>query len=140
MRSISEIITAVASGNLSYRITLDSRGEILELKHTINEMLEGLNSFTSQITRVVREVNVEGKLGGQAAVKGMVGTWKDVTEDINTLVAYHTGLVRETSKVTATNGDLSKRISLQGNGEHVEFMTNINSMLDQFSLNCTKPG
>ena len=135
VRAIAEVTVAVASGDLSKKITLDVKGEILELKNTINTMVDQLNSFASEVTRVAREVGTEGKLGGQAVVKGVAGTWKDLTDNVNTMAANLTGQVRAIAQVTTAvaSGDLSKKISLDVKGEILELKNTINTMVDQLS-------
>ena len=135
VRAIAKVTTAVASGDLSKKITLDVKGEILELKNTINTMVDQLNSFASEVTRVAREVGTEGKLGGQAIVKGVAGTWKDLTDNVNTMAANLTGQVRAIAEVTTAvaSGDLSKKITLDVKGEILELKNTINTMVDQLS-------
>src|ERR1051325_7511918 len=110
--NIAEVTTAVARGDLSRKITVDVRGEILELKNTINTMVDQINSFAAEVTRVAREVGTEGKLGGQANVKGVSGTWKDLTDSVNYMASNLTNQVRNIAQVTTAvaNGDLSKKI------------------------------
>src|SRR6202044_1486659 len=114
VRNIAEVTTAVATGDLSKKITVDARGEILELKGTINTMVDQLNAFASEVTRVAREVGSEGKLGGQAAVAGVGGTWKDLTDSVNTMAGNLTNQVRNIADVTTAvaKGDLSKKITV----------------------------
>jgi HAMP domain-containing protein len=114
VRNIAEVTTAVANGDLSKKITVDVKGEILELKNTINTMVDQLNSFASEVTRVAREVGTEGKLGGQADVRGVAGTWKDLTDNVNSMASNLTGQVRNIAEVTTAvaNGDLSKKITV----------------------------
>jgi HAMP domain-containing protein len=135
VRAIAEVTTAVASGDLSKKITLDVRGEILELKNTINTMVDQLNSFASEVTRVALEVGTEGKLGGQAQVKGVAGTWKDLTDNVNTMAANLTSQVRAIAEVTTAvaSGDLSKKIALDVRGEILELKNTINTMVDQLN-------
>jgi VCBS repeat-containing protein len=135
VRAIAKVTTAVASGDLSKKITLDVKGEILELKDTINTMVDQLNSFASEVTRVAREVGTEGKLGGQAQVKGVAGTWKDLTDNVNTMAANLTGQVRAIAEVTTAvaSGDLSKKITLDVKGEILELKNTINTMVDQLN-------
>jgi len=135
VRAIAEVTTAVASGDLSKKITLDVRGEILELKNTINTMVDQLNSFASEVTRVALEVGTEGKLGGQAQVKGVAGTWKDLTDNVNTMAANLTSQVRAIAEVTTAvaGGDLSKKIALDVRGEILELKNTINTMVDQLN-------
>src|SRR5207247_1976321 len=119
VRNIAQVTTAVANGDLSKQITVDARGEILELKETINTMVDQLRSFASEVTRVAKEVGSEGKLGGQADVKGVAGTWKDLTDSVNSMAANLTGQVRNIAEVTTAvaNGDLSKKITAEAEGE-----------------------
>ena len=135
VRNIAEVTTAVANGDLSKKITVDVRGEILELKNTINTMVDQLNSFASEVTRVAREVGTEGKLGGQAQVKGVAGTWKDLTDNVNLMAANLTGQVRNIAEVTTAvaNGDLSKKITVDVKGEILELKNTINTMVDQLN-------
>jgi len=135
-RAIAEVATAVASGDLSKKITLDTRGEVLELKNTINTMVDQLHSFSSEVIRVAHEAGVGGKLGGQACVKGNAGTWKDLTDNVNLLAASHTAQLRSIAKVTTAvaNGDLSKKITLDARGEVLELKDTINTMVEQLNL------
>jgi HAMP domain-containing protein len=135
VRNIAEVTTAVANGDLSKKITVDVRGEILELKDTINTMVDQLSSFASEVTRVAREVGTEGRLGGQAHVKGVAGTWKDLTDNVNMMAANLTGQVRNIAEVTTAvaNGDLSKKITVDVRGEILELKNTINTMVDQLS-------
>ena len=135
VRNIAEVTTAVANGDLSKKITVDVKGEILELKSTINIMVDQLNSFASEVTRVAREVGTEGKLGGQAQVKGVAGTWKDLTDNVNSMAANLTGQVRNIAEVTTAvaNGDLSKKITVDVKGEILELKSTINIMVDQLN-------
>ena len=112
VRNIAEVTTAVANGDLSKKITVDVRGEILELKDTINTMVDQLNAFASEVTRIAREVGSEGRLGGQAQVRGVAGTWKDLTDSVNRMASNLTSQVRNIAKVTTAvaNGDLSKKL------------------------------
>src|SRR5712672_3475379 len=114
VRNVAEVTTAVARGDLSKKITVDVRGEILELKNTINIMVDQLNSFASEVTRVAREVGTEGRLGGQADVKGVGGTWKDLTDSVNFMAGNLTNQVRNIAGVTTAvaNGDLSEKITV----------------------------
>src|SRR5438045_9664187 len=116
---MSEVTTAVANGDLSKKITVDVRGEILQLKDTINTMVDQLRSFASEVTRVAREVGSEGKLGGQADVRGVEGTWKDLTDSVNSMAGNLTAQVRNIANVTTAvaRGDLSKKITVDGKGE-----------------------
>jgi len=133
VRNIADVTTAVATGDLSRKITVDVRGEILELKNTINTMVDQLNGFASEVTRVAREVGTEGKLGGQAQVKGVAGTWKDLTDSVNFMAANLTNQVRNIAAVTTAvaNGDLSKKITVDVRGEILELKNTINTMVDQ---------
>jgi HAMP domain-containing protein/signal transduction histidine kinase/CheY-like chemotaxis protein len=133
VRNIADVTKAVANGDLSKKITVDVRGEILELKNTINTMVDQLSSFASEVTRVAREVGTEGKLGGQADVKGVAGTWKDLTDSVNFMAGNLTGQVRNIADVTKSvaNGDLSKKITVDVKGEILELKDTINTMVDQ---------
>ena len=133
VRNIAEVTTAVANGDLSKKITVPVRGEILELKNTINTMVDQLGSFASEVTRVAREVGTEGKLGGQADVKGVAGTWKDLTDNVNFMASNLTNQVRNIADVTTAvaNGDLSKKITVDVRGEILELKNTINTMVDQ---------
>jgi HAMP domain-containing protein/signal transduction histidine kinase/DNA-binding response OmpR family regulator len=135
VRNIAEVTTAVAKGDLSKKITVDVKGEILELKNTINTMVDQLNSFASEVTRVAREVGTEGKLGGQANVRGVAGTWKDLTENVNFMAGNLTGQVRNIAEVTTAvaKGDLSKKITVDVKGEILELKTTVNTMVDQLN-------
>src|SRR5438067_1858819 len=136
VRNIAEVTTAVARGDLSKKITVDVRGEILELKNTINTMVDQLNSFASDVTRVAREVGTEGKLGGQAQVKGVAGTWKDLTDNVNLMAANLTGQVRGIARlVTAVaNGDLKQKLLVEAKGEIAALTDTINSMTDTLAI------
>ncbi|HEX7705227.1 MAG TPA: HAMP domain-containing protein, partial [Thermoanaerobaculia bacterium] len=133
VRNIAEVTTAVANGDLSKKITVEVRGEILELKNTINTMVDQLRSFASEVTRVAREVGSEGKLGGQADVQGVSGTWRDLTDSVNYMAANLTNQVRNIAQVTTAvaNGDLSKQITVEARGEILELKDTINTMVDQ---------
>ncbi|MEW6055691.1 MAG: HAMP domain-containing protein [Bdellovibrionota bacterium] len=133
VRNIAKVTTAVANGDLSQKITVDAKGEILELKDTINTMVDNLRSFASEVTRVAKEVGTEGKLGGQADVKGVSGTWKDLTDNVNQLAGNLTSQVRNIAKVTTAvaNGDLSQKITVDARGEIQELKSTINTMVDQ---------
>jgi HAMP domain-containing protein/signal transduction histidine kinase/DNA-binding response OmpR family regulator len=135
VRNIAEVTTAVATGDLSKKITVDVKGEILELKNTINTMVDQLRSFAAEVTRVAREVGTEGKLGGQADVKGVAGTWKDLTDSVNFMASNLTAQVRNIAAVTTAvaNGDLSKKITVDVRGEIAELKDTINTMVDQLS-------
>src|SRR3954470_6624625 len=131
VRNIADVTTAVAKGDLSKKITVDVEGEILELKNTINNLVDQLNSFSSEVTRVAREVGTDGKLGGQAEVKGVAGTWKDLTDSVNQMASNLTGQVRNIAEVTTAvaNGDLSKKITVDVKGEILELKRTINTMV-----------
>jgi len=133
VRNIAKVTTAVAKGDLSQKITVDAEGEILALKNTINTMVDTLNSFAAEVTRVAKEVGTEGRLGGQADVKGVSGTWKDLTDNVNGLAGNLTNQVRNIAKVTTAvaNGDLSQKIIVDAKGEIAELKNTINTMVDQ---------
>ncbi len=135
VRNIAQVATAVAKGDLSQKIGVDARGEILELKSTLNTMVDQLSSFADEVTRVAREVGTEGLLGGQADVKGVSGTWKDLTESVNVMAANLTGQVRSIAEVTTAvaKGDLSQKIRVDARGEILELKETINTMVDQLS-------
>ena len=135
VRNIALVTTAVANGDLSRKITVDVKGEILELKDTINTMVDQLSSFAAEVTRVAREVGTEGKLGGQAEVKGVSGTWKDLTDSVNYMASNLTSQVRNIALVTTAvaNGDLSQKITVDVKGEILELKNTINTMVDQLS-------
>src|SRR5213596_3300409 len=135
VRNIAEVTIAVANGDLSKKITVDVRGEILQLKETINTMVEQLRSFASEVTRVAREVGTEGRLGVQAVVPGVAGTWKDLTDSVNAMGANLTGQVRNIAEVTTAvaRGDLSRKISVDVKGEILELKNTINTMVDQLN-------
>ena len=135
VRNIADVTTAVARGDLSRKITVDVKGEILELKNTINTMVDQLRSFASEVTRVAREVGTEGKLGGQADVKGVAGTWKDLTDSVNSMAGNLTGQVRNIAQVTkaVAMGDLSRKITVDVKGEILELKNTINTMVDQLN-------
>jgi HAMP domain-containing protein/signal transduction histidine kinase/CheY-like chemotaxis protein len=135
VRNIAKVTTAVANGDLSQKITVDAKGEIFELKNTINVMVDQLNSFAAEVTRVAKEVGSEGKLGGQADVKGVSGTWKDLTDNVNVLAGNLTSQVRNIAKVTTAvaNGDLSQKITVDARGEILELKNTINTMVDQLN-------
>jgi HAMP domain-containing protein/signal transduction histidine kinase/DNA-binding response OmpR family regulator len=135
VRNIADVTTAVATGDLSKKITVDVKGEILELKNTINTMVDQLSSFAAEVTRVAREVGTEGKLGGQAQVKGVSGTWKDLTDNVNFMAGNLTSQVRNIADVTkaVANGDLSKKITVDVKGEILELKDTVNTMVDQLS-------
>ncbi|MBL0727776.1 HAMP domain-containing protein [Piscinibacter sp. HJYY11] len=133
VRNIAEVTTAVAAGDLSKKITVDVKGEISELKNTINTMVDQLSSFAAEVTRVAREVGTEGKLGGQADVQGVAGTWKDLTESVNFMAGNLTSQVRNIADVTkaVAAGDLSKKITVDVKGEILELKNTVNTMVDQ---------
>ena len=135
VRNIAEVTTAVARGDLSRKITVDVKGEILELKNTINNLVDQLNSFSSEVTRVAREVGSEGKLGGQATVKGIGGVWKDLTDSVNQMAGNLTAQVRNIAEVTTAvaRGDLSRKITVDVKGEILELKNTINTMVDQLN-------
>jgi HAMP domain-containing protein/CheY-like chemotaxis protein len=135
VRNIALVTTAVANGDLSQKITVNAKGEILELKDTVNVMVDQLSSFADEVTRVAREVGTEGKLGGQAEVKGVSGTWKDLTDNVNGLAGNLTNQVRNIANVTTAvaNGDLSQKITVNAEGEILELKNTINTMVDQLN-------
>jgi CheY-like chemotaxis protein/HAMP domain-containing protein/putative methionine-R-sulfoxide reductase with GAF domain len=135
VRNIAEVATAIASGDLSKKITVDVRGEILLLKETVNTMVEQLRSFAAEVTRVAREVGTDGRLGGQAVVPGVAGTWKDLTDNVNLLAANLTTQVRNIAEVTTAvaRGDLSRKITVDVKGEILELKNTINTMVDQLN-------
>ena len=135
VRNISDVATAIASGDLSRKITVDVRGEILQLKEAINTMVDQLRSFASEVTRVAREVGTEGKLGGQAVVPGVAGTWKDLTDNVNSMASNLTGQVRNIAEVATAiaRGDLSRKITVDVRGEILQLKETINTMVDQLN-------
>src|SRR5712691_11736294 len=135
LRSFASEVTRVARGDLSRKITVDVKGEILELKNTINTMVDQLNAFAAEVTRVAREVGTEGKLGGQAQVPGVAGTWKDLTDNVNFMAGNLTGQVRNIAEVVTAvaKGDLSKKITVDVQGEILELKDTINTMVDQLN-------
>ena len=135
VRNIAEVTTAVARGDLSRKITVDVKGEILELKNTINTMVDQLNAFASEVTRVAREVGTDGKLGGQAVVPGVAGTWKDLTDNVNSMAGNLTAQVRNIAEVATAiaGGDLSKKITVNVSGEILQLKETINTMVDQLN-------
>src|SRR5437762_766590 len=135
VRNISEVTIAVASGDLSRKITVDVRGEILQLKEAINTMVDQLRGFASEVTRVAREVGTEAKLGGQAIVPGVAGTWKDLTDSVNAMATNLTVQVRNIAEVTTAvaRGDLSRKIAVDVKGEILELKDTINTMVDQLN-------
>jgi HAMP domain-containing protein/CheY-like chemotaxis protein/GAF domain-containing protein len=135
VRNIAEVSTAMANGDLSKKITVDVKGEILQLKETINTTVDQLNAFASEVTRVAREVGTEGKLGGQALVRGVAGTWKDLTDSVNSMASNLTGQVRNIAEVATAvaEGDLSKKITVNVSGEILQLKETINTMVDQLN-------
>jgi HAMP domain-containing protein/CheY-like chemotaxis protein/GAF domain-containing protein len=135
VRNIAEVTTAVARGDLSRKITVQAKGEVAELADTINTMVDQLNAFSSEVTRVAREVGTEGRLGGQARVEGVSGVWRDLTENVNTLADNLTGQVRNIADVTTAvaNGDLTRKITVDARGEILQLKSTINTMVDQLS-------
>src|SRR5205809_475017 len=133
VRNIAEVTTAVANGDLSKKITAEALGEILELKETINTMVDQLRSFASEVTRVAREVGTEGMLGGQAEVRGVAGTWKDLTDSVNSMASNLTDQVRNIAQVTTAvaNGDRTNKVKGDVRGEILELKNTINTMVDQ---------
>src|SRR5205814_672836 len=136
VRNIAEVTTAVANGDLSKKITVSVKGEILELKNTINTMVDQLRSFASEVTRVAREVGTEGKLGGQARVEGVEGTWKDLTASVNFMAGNLTAQVRGIAMVVTAvaNGDLTRKLQVEARGEIAELSETINSMIDTLAI------
>ncbi|MGE3489240.1 MAG: HAMP domain-containing protein [Vicinamibacterales bacterium] len=135
LRDVSKVATAIATGDLNQKITVDAQGEILQIKNVINTMTDQLNAFASEVTRVAREVGTEGKLGGQADVRGVAGTWRDLTDSVNSMAGNLTGQVRNIADVTTAvaRGDLSKKITVAVRGEILELKNTINTMVDQLS-------
>src|SRR5207302_1014875 len=135
MRNIAEVTTAVAKGDLSKKITVDVRGEILELKSTINTMVDQLNGFASEVSRVAREAGTEGKLGGQARVRGGADTWRDLSDRVTVTARRPSDLMRNIAEVTTAvaKGDLSKKITVDVRGEILELKSTINTMVDQLN-------
>src|SRR5204862_4146833 len=135
VRNIADVATAIANGDLSRTITVDVQGEILELKDTINTMVDQLNGFASEVSRGAREVGTEGKLGGQAVVPGVAGTWKDLTDNVNFMASNLTGQVRNIADVATAiaTGDLSRKITVDVKGEILELKNTINTMVDQLN-------
>src|SRR5256714_1476206 len=133
VRNIAQVTTAVANGDLTQQITVDAQGEILELKNTINTMVDQLSSFADEVTRVAREVGTEGKLGGQATVKGVSGTWRDLTENVNFMASNLTDQVRSIAEVSTAvaEGDLSQKITVEAKGEVAQLADTINTMVDR---------
>ncbi|MDT7573161.1 MAG: hypothetical protein QOE05_3335, partial [Actinomycetota bacterium] len=135
VRNIAQVTTAVAQGDLSQKITVDAQGEILELKSTVNTMVDQLSSFADEVTRVAREVGTEGRLGGQAQVKGVSGTWRDLTDSVNSMASNLTGQVRNIAQVATAvaRGDLSQKITVDAKGEVAALAETLNTMVDQLS-------
>ncbi|MEU4220133.1 HAMP domain-containing protein [Actinoplanes sp. NPDC026623] len=135
VRNIASVTTAVAKGDLGQKITVDARGEILELKSTVNTMVDQLSSFADEVTRVAREVGTEGKLGGQAQVRGVAGTWRDLTDNVNSMASNLTAQVRNIAQVSTAvaRGDLSQKITVDAQGEILELKSTVNTMVDQLS-------
>src|SRR5205085_1828215 len=133
VRNIADVTKAVAAGDLSKKVAVDVKGEILELKNTVNTMVDQLRSFAAEVTRVTREVGSEGKLGRQAGVPGVDGTWKDLTDNVNFMAGNLTAQVRNIADVTkaVANGDLSKKITVDVKGEILELKNTVNTMVDQ---------
>src|SRR5690242_7621965 len=132
LRDVSKVATAIANGDLTQKITVDVKGEILQIKEVINKMVDQLNSFAAEVTRVAKEVGTEGKLGGQAEVKGVSGTWKDLTDNVNVMASNLTKQVRGIVKVVTAvaNGDLSQKFVLEAKGEVAALAETINNMTD----------
>src|SRR2546425_1176263 len=135
VRNIAEVATAIARGDLSKKITVDVRGEILEFKDTVNTMVDQLNGFASEVTRVAREVGTDGKLGGQAQVPGVGGTWKDLTDNVNSMASNLTAQVRNIAEVATAvaGGDLSRKITVDVRGEILQLKDTLNTMVDQLN-------
>src|SRR5204863_449022 len=135
VRNIADVTTAVANGDLSRKITAEAKGEILALKNTINTMVDQLNAFAGEVSRVAREVGTDGKLGGQAQVRGVAGVWKDLTDNVNSMAANLTGQVRNIADVTiaVAKGDLSKKITAEAKGEILELKNTFNTLVDQLN-------
>src|SRR5204863_3183296 len=133
VRNIADVTTAVANGDLSSKITVEVKGEILALKNTINTMVDQLNAFAGEVSRVAREVGTDGKLGGQAAVPGVAGTWKDLTDNVNSMASNLTGQVRNIADVATAiaRGDLSRKITVEVKGEILQLKETINTMVEQ---------
>src|SRR5271168_3047932 len=135
LRDVSKVATAIADGDLTQKITVDVKGEILQIKNTINVMVDQLGSFAAEVTRVAKEVGTEGKLGGQADVKGVSGTWKDLTDNVNAMTSNLTVQLRDMSKVATAiaNGDLTQKMSVDVKGEILQIKDVINKMVDQLN-------
>src|SRR5690606_21293193 len=136
VRNIAEVATSVAKGDLSRKIAVDAQGEIAQLKDTLNTMVDQLNSFAAEVTRVAREVGTEGKLGGQAQVPGVAGTWKDLTDNVNSMATNLTAQVRGIAKVVTAvaNGDLHKKLTVEAKGEIAELADTINAMTGTLAI------
>src|SRR3712207_751325 len=135
LRDVSGVASAIANGDLTRKITVEVRGEILQIKEVINRMVDQLSAFASEVTRVAREVGTEGILGGQASVPGVAGTWKDLTDNVNFMAGNLTNQVRNIALVTTAvaNGDLSQKITVEAKGEILELANTINTMVDQLN-------
>ena len=135
VRNIADVTTAVAKGDLSRKITVNVQGEVLELKNTINTMVDQLNAFASEVTRVAKEVGTEGKLGGQARVEGVSGTWRDLTDNVNGMAANLTVQLRDVSAVATAiaKGDLTRKITVEAQGEILQIKEVVNKMVDQLN-------
>src|SRR5205814_958185 len=135
VRNIADVTTAVARGDLSQKITVEVKGELLQLKVTINTMVDQLNGFASEVARVAREVGTEGKLGGQAEVKGVGGAWKDLTDNVNSMRSDESRVGRKSGDVTTAvaQGDMSKKITVEAKGEILRLKNTINLMVDQLN-------
>src|SRR5205085_2588364 len=135
LRDVSKVATAIASGDLNQKITVQAQGEILQVKNVLNTMVDQLGSFASEVTRVAKEVGTDGKLGGQADVRGVAGTWKDLTDNANELAGNLTVQLRDVSKVATAiaSGDLNQKITVQARGEILQIKNVINTMVDQLS-------
>ncbi|MHB1225371.1 MAG: HAMP domain-containing protein, partial [Gemmatimonadaceae bacterium] len=135
VRNIADVTTAVAKGDLSRKITVEAQGEILEVKNTVNTMVDQLNAFAGEVTRVAKEVGTEGKLGGQALVEGVAGTWKDLTDSVNAMASNLTNQVRNIADVTTAvaKGDLSRKTTVEAQGEILELKNTVNTMVDQLN-------
>src|SRR6202023_2174972 len=135
VRDIARVATAIANGDLPHKITVDAKGEILQLKDSTNKMVDNLNTFAGEVTRVAREVGTEGKLGGQAEVKGVAGTWKGLTDNVNAMAGSLTSQVRDIARVATAiaNGDLSQKITVDVKGEILQLKDVMNKMVDQLN-------
>ncbi len=136
VRNIAQVTTAVAKGDLSQKMTVEAKGEILELKNTLNAMVDSLNTFGAEVTRIAKEVGTEGKLGGQAKVERVAGLWKDLTDNVNAMAGNLTSQVRNIAQVTTAvaNGDLTQKITVEAKGEILELKNTINKMVDNLTL------